>query len=57
MDKYVSEETSQETELATLVTVAMSLLVNPQGFARIMDNGLQRNQPASVWVCKLILEC
>ena len=54
MDKYVSEAINQVTERATPATVAMSLLVNQQGFVRLMVSGLQRNQLASVWVHKLI---
>ena len=56
MDKYASEAISQETKRATHATVAMSLLVNQRGFVRLMASGLQTNQPANVWVRKLI-EC
>ena len=53
MPKYVSKETNQEIEQLIPATVAMNLLVSLQGFARLMDNGHQKNQPANVWVCNL----
>ena len=48
MDKYDSKVTDLVAEQLTPATMAISLLVNLQGSVRVMDSGLQSNQPVDV---------
>ena len=55
MDELISREINQGIEQLTPATVAMSLTMNLQESARIMDDGLGRHQHVNAEVCMVVL--